>query len=131
MSLMSDIFTWWNGTTLSTRLYTKRRGRLVGEDANGNKYFEDKKAKMPAGRLRRWVIYSGLAEASRVPADWHGWLHYINDEPPGTDYKPKAWQKPHAENGTGSADAYRPAGSILAPHRRRVASSDYEPWQAE
>ena len=30
-------------------------------------------------RRKRWVIYNGVVEASRVPADWHGWLHYTND----------------------------------------------------
>ena len=33
-------------------------------------------------RKRRWVIYNGYAEASKVPPDWHGWLHYTFDEPP-------------------------------------------------
>ncbi len=144
MGLLSDIFTWWNGATLSTRLYTKRHGVLIGEDTNGNKYYEDKKAiredVRPSeksykgageGRRRRWVVYSGLAEASKVPPEWHGWLHYILDEPPGHDYQTRAWQKPHVENMTGTPDAYRPAGSILAPHRRRAGAPDYEPWQAE
>jgi NADH:ubiquinone oxidoreductase subunit len=144
MGIVSDIFTWWNGTTLSTRLYTKRHGVLVGEDASGNKYYEDKKAiredvrpgakagkSAGPARRRRWVIYPGLAEASKVPPEWHGWLHYILDEPPGHDYQNRAWQKPHAENKTGTPDAYRPAGSILATHRRRPGAPDYEPWRAE
>jgi len=144
MGLLSDIFTWWNGATLSTRLYTKRHGVLAGEDAYGNKYYEDKKAiredvkpggksrkSGEPGRRRRWVVYTGVAEASKVPPEWHGWLHYILDEPPGHDYQARAWQKPHMENKTGTPDACRPAGSILASHRRRPGAPDYEPWQAE
>ncbi len=83
MSLISDLFTWWNGATLSTRLYTSRHGRLIGEDGFGNKYYEDKTGVGPAGKARRWVIYVGDAEASKVPPEWYGWLHYILDEPPG------------------------------------------------
>lgn len=131
MSLISDLFTWWNGATLSTRLYTSRHGRLIGEDGFGNKYYEDKTRIGPAGKARRWVIYLGDAEASKVPPEWHGWLHYILDEPPGNDYQAKSWQKPHIANRTGTADAYRPAGSILNQQRRRPAASDYEPWRAE
>ena len=38
MSLLSQIFTWWNGQTIGTRFYTSRRGELVGEDDQGNRY---------------------------------------------------------------------------------------------
>jgi NADH:ubiquinone oxidoreductase subunit len=67
--------------TIGTWLFTKMRGALVGSDAEGNRYFQDKR--VIAGRRRkRWVIYNGIAEASRVPADWHGWLHYTTDAAP-------------------------------------------------
>jgi NADH:ubiquinone oxidoreductase subunit len=131
MGFLRDLFTWWNGATLSTRLYTARHGALVGQDSFGNSYYEDKRDIGPAGRRRRWVIYGGDTEASRVPPEWFGWLHYIVDEPPGHDYQPKGWQKPHVENRTGTPGAYRPAGSILNPQRRRPAAPDYEPWRAE
>jgi NADH:ubiquinone oxidoreductase subunit len=131
MSLISDLFTWWNGATLSTRLYTSRHGRFVGEDGAGNKYYEDKSVIGPAGKARRWVIYVGDADASKVPPEWFGWLHYSLDEPPGNEYQAKSWQKPHVPNRTGTPDAYRPAGSILNTQRKRVATPDYEPWRAE
>jgi NADH:ubiquinone oxidoreductase subunit len=131
MGILSDLFTWWNGATLSTRLYTSRHGSEIGEDAYGNKYYEDPRRIGPAGKPRRWVIYTGEADASKVPPEWHGWLHYIFDEPPGSDYQAKAWQKPHIPNRTGTPGAYRPAGSILNPSRRRVGGPDYEPWRAE
>jgi NADH:ubiquinone oxidoreductase subunit len=131
MSLFSDLFTWWNGATLSTRLYTSRHGRLIGEDGFGNKYYEAKSGIGPAGKARRWVIYPGDTDASQVPPEWFGWLHYTFDEPPGNDYQAKSWQKPHIANRTGTPDAYRPTGSILNQQRRRVSAPDYEPWRAE
>jgi NADH:ubiquinone oxidoreductase subunit len=131
MGIFSDIFTWWNGATLSTRLYTSRHGALIGEDGYGNTYYEDKNRIGPAGKPRRWVIYTGVADASKVPPEWYGWLHYQVDEPPGNDYQAKAWQKPHVENRTGTPGAYRPVGSILNSQRRRPAAPDYEPWRAE
>lgn len=115
--------TWWNGSTLNTQFYTWRKGTKVGEDAEGNTYYESQNGK-------RWVIFNGLSEASRVSPEWHGWLHHTWDEPP-TD-KPlvhKDWEKPHVENLTGTAAAYAPSGSIrkAAP----VARSDYEAWSPE
>ena len=79
MSLISDIFTWWNGATLGTKLFTRRHGRLVGEDEWGNTYYEQREGKGPLGKPRRWVIYNGVAEASKVPPEWHAWLHYTVD----------------------------------------------------
>ena len=127
MGLMTSILravTWWNGQTLNTQLWTWRNGVKVGEDGQGNVFYETK------DKTRRWVIYNGEAEASRVDPDWHGWLHHTWDAPP-TD-KPlhhKDWQKPHQENLTGTTLAYAPKGSI-----RRVepqARSDYEAWTPE
>lgn len=122
MSWLAQIFTWWNGQTLGTRLYTRRRGTRVGEDANGNTFYQSKDG------ARRWVIFNGEAEASKVSPEWHGWLHHTWQEPPTrAPLKRKAWQKPHLENLTGTEEAYRPAGSILNPEPRTVL--DYEPWK--
>ncbi len=116
--------TWWNGPTIGTVLFTARHGRKVGEDAAGNVFFLSKDGK------RRWVIHNGEVEASRISADWHGWLHHTFDELPSSAPLPhKSWEKPHQENLTGSARAYAPAGSLRAavPARR----SDYEAWSPE
>ena len=119
-----SLLTWWNGQTLNTRFHTWRRGVKVGEDDQGNVYFRS------ADGARRWVIYNGEMEASRVPPDWHGWLHHTWDQPPTeAPLTHKPWEKPHHENLSGSDLAYAPPGSIRrgAPAERR----DYEAWQPE
>ena len=132
MSLISDLFTWWNGATLSTRLYTNARGKFVGEDDRGNRYYQDAKGKGTAGRPRRWVIYKGYAEASKVSPDWFGWLHYTVDTPPAEDaYHARPWQKPHVENMTGTTLAYHPPGSLVGELRLPKSDGDYQPWSAE
>ncbi len=133
MGWFSDIFTWWNGATLSTKLYTKARGRLVGKDEFGNEYYEDRKANGPALRKpRRWVIYNGYAEASKVPPEWFGWLHYTVDIPPNEEsYHRKPWEKPYVENTTGTRLAYRPPGSLAGEMRRPKTDGDYQSWNAE
>ncbi|SHH72559.1 NADH:ubiquinone oxidoreductase subunit NDUFA12 [Cognatishimia maritima] len=116
--------TWWNGQTLNTQFFTWRKGEKVGEDDQGNSYYRN------ADDSKRWVIYNGEAEASRVGPDWHGWLHRTYDEVPSEKpLKHKAWEKPHQENLTGTALAYAPAGSIRAG--APVERSDYEAWQPE
>ncbi|WP_371224423.1 NADH:ubiquinone oxidoreductase subunit NDUFA12 [Roseovarius sp. 2305UL8-3] len=116
--------TWWDGSTLNTQLWSWRKGVKVGEDDQGNGYFETRDGK------RRWVMFNGEAEASRVSPEWHGWLHHTYQDPPTEAPLPrKAWEKPHEENLTGTAMAYAPAGSIrrAAPAERR----DYEAWSPE
>ncbi|MGR3491431.1 MAG: NADH-ubiquinone oxidoreductase subunit NDUFA12 family protein, partial [Shimia sp.] len=79
--------TWWNGQTLGTQLFTWRKGVKVGEDEQGNTFYTDRDGK------RRWVIYNGLAEASRVSPEWHGWLHHTWDKPPSEVAVPnKPWE---------------------------------------
>ena len=62
--------TWWNGQTLNTQFWTWRNGVKVGDDDQGNLFYETRDGK------RRWVIFNGEAEASRVGPEWHGWLHH-------------------------------------------------------
>jgi NADH:ubiquinone oxidoreductase subunit len=125
------LFTWWNGQTFGTQLWTWRFGELVGTDEQGNRYYRTKGRKIDPtlGFERRWVIYNGLAEASRVPPSWHGWLHHTVDiAPTEQSYTPREWEKPHVPNMTGTPAAYRPAGSTLASGQRPKATGDYQPW---
>jgi NADH:ubiquinone oxidoreductase subunit len=124
-------FTWWSGQTFGTQLWTWRFGELVGEDGQGNRYYRTKGRKIDPtlGFERRWVTYNGYAEASRVPPEWHGWLHHTVDVAPTEEsYTPHEWEKPHVPNMTGTPHAYRPSGSTLASGRRPAATGDYQPW---
>ena len=124
MKFLLSLLTWWNSQTIGTWLFTRRHGQKVGEDAQGNVLYRSKDDK------KRWVIYNGETEASRVSPEWHGWLHFTWDSPPTKTPLPhKEWEKPHLENLTGSPLAYAPEGSI----RRRTPTerSDYEAWQPE
>ena len=79
---------------------------------------------------RRWVIYDGEVEASRVPPDWHAWLHGLSDQPPSEAPLPaKSWEKPHEANPTGTSGRYLPPGSLAKGGKRPTATGDYEPWR--
>jgi NADH:ubiquinone oxidoreductase subunit len=126
MGIISQVLTWWNGQTLGTRLHTWRKGERVGEDEQGNIFYQT------ADKSRRWVIYNGDSEASRISPAWHGWLHHTFDELPTEAPLPrKSWEKDHKENMTGTPLAWRPPGSVLTPQSRNTVSGDYEAWQPE
>ncbi len=130
MGIFSEIFSWWGGNTWSNRIYTAMRGRLVGMDEMGNRYYVQSKGIGPLGVPRRWVIFGDGAEASKITADWHAWMHYIVDVPPTEEaYQPRPWEKAHRANMTGTSEAYRPSGSILAAGARPKATGDYKAWQ--
>lgn len=115
---------------IGTRLFTVLHGRQIGTDAAGNRYFIDRRPGRGRLRVRRWVIYSGRADASAVPAEWHSWLHYTTDAPLA-DAPRYAWQKPHLSNATGTAAAYRPPGHDYAGGHRPATDGDYESWSPD
>lgn len=123
MNLLLRALIWWRDSTLGTALFTWARGERVGDDDQGNVYYRDRRGD------RRWVIYNGEIEASRIPPEWHAWLHYLTAVPPSEQPLPvKTWEKPHMANPTGTNAAYHPPGSLLEGGRRAKASADYEPW---
>lgn len=130
MSIVSEIFSWWGGNTWGTRWTIWRHGALVGTDDFGNHYYVQRTGVGPLGVPRRWVTYARLADASQVPPEWHGWLHHTVDELPTAEhYAAKPWQQPHRMNMTGTAEAHRPAGSILGSGKRPKATGDYKAWR--
>lgn len=120
-------FTWWNGATFGTLLHTRRKGTRIGQDEFGNVYYTG--GVDSEGRTRRWVIYSGEAEASRVPAGWNGWLHHsVELSPAEENYRPHAWELAHKHNLTGTSAAYRPKGSMASQDKRPQVTGDYDAW---
>ncbi|WP_395671850.1 NADH:ubiquinone oxidoreductase subunit NDUFA12 [Phenylobacterium sp.] len=132
-NLLKTIFTWWNGATPGIHFTIAKRGVLVGKDELGNRYYEARDARDSYGKhKRRWVIFNGYAEASKVSPDWHGWLHYTFDEPPTVAPLPRrAWEKDHRPNLSGTIHAYRPKGSLARGGERQKATGDYEAWSPE
>ena len=112
------------------KILTWFKGDLVGEDSFGNRYYREKGPE--SLKERRWVRYKGLDEASKVPAEWHGWLHHMIKKPPAIEeIKRWAWEKNHLPNLTGTPYAYRPAGHFFAGETRDSATGDYCPWQPQ
>lgn len=123
MGLLSNIFTWWNGATIGTALARWRGFTKVGSDSLGNVYYRSKKGD------RRWVIYNGSNDPSRIPPEWYSWMHHqIDGHPDEALPPPPKYLKPPKPNLTGTPMAYRPSGSLERGGQRQAASGDYEAW---
>ncbi len=105
---------------IGTLIYTKIFGLLVGKDSFGNSYYTSKSNR---SKKKRWVIYNGVGDASKVPPQWHGWLHFSCDEVSGEC----SFQKDHAPNTTGTKTCYRKEDSIDTIDSQRLHSC--KTWQ--
>ncbi|MET0371026.1 MAG: NADH:ubiquinone oxidoreductase subunit NDUFA12 [Sphingobium sp.] len=130
MGILAKIFTWWDGATVGTSLFSAVKGSRVGEDHQGNVYFQG--GKDVHGNPRRWVMYNGANDASRVPAEWHGWLHNtIEGTPESFLPPPRIWERESTPNATGTVHAYRPSGALEKGGLRQKATGDYEAWSPD
>ena len=88
------------------KIYCSLFAKKVGKDEYGNAYYSKKNLSRKNNyRQRRFVIYKGIVEASKVPQEWNAWLHHVSEAPPLPKKKLK-WYKDHIPNLTGSPFAY-------------------------
>uniref|UniRef100_A0A7S1TNU8 NADH dehydrogenase [ubiquinone] 1 alpha subcomplex subunit 12 n=1 Tax=Erythrolobus australicus TaxID=1077150 RepID=A0A7S1TNU8_9RHOD len=103
---------------------------LVGEDALGNRYFENRA--MSYGR-HRWVEYAEQRHVSfdsvKIPPEWHAWVSYISDELPSRTPPAKpAYQAEITRNMTGTKDRYVSNHSLMAKHYSGRAREKVRAW---
>jgi NADH:ubiquinone oxidoreductase subunit len=100
MGFFKNLFTWWEGASTGTRLSLGRGWDKVGADDAGNEYYQSSK------NGRRWVIYSGSNDASRIPPEWYSWMHHQIADVPDKALPPvRTFQKPPVPNLTGTSQA--------------------------
>ena len=120
INLFRQIFIWWNRQTIGTFIYTFFTGKLIGKDEFNNKYYTNKKRK-------RWVIYNNEVEASKIPPEWHSWIHFVTNQIPDKNMTKFSWQKKYVENLTGTTWAHKPDGSLRLNTRKNMKK--YEVWK--
>ncbi|MFM8186498.1 MAG: NADH-ubiquinone oxidoreductase subunit NDUFA12 family protein [Alphaproteobacteria bacterium] len=100
---------------------TKLSCKKIGSDEFGNEYFEHRNKK-------RFVVYKGIAEPTKIPAEWHVWIHYMtNQAPVQINTNKYSWQKIHLPNLTGTLNSYNPNNSKSNSNNN---STHYEAWDA-
>lgn len=123
---MRRVCGWWYGATIGTLVFTFFNGFKVGEDLQGNRYYKEKNGN------KRWVIFATDIEASKIPPEWHIWLHHtVNYTPVERRPEIKEWEKDLIPNMTGTVDAYYPTGSLNEGGEREKTTGDYEAWSPE
>ena len=120
VDFFKQIFIWWHRQTVGTFIYTLLTGKLVGKDEFGNKYYSNSKGK-------RWVIYQNKVESSKIPPEWHLWIHYLKKNKPDPDKKNFSWQKQYEHNLTGTKKAHKPEGSLSSNSKK--ITKKYETWK--
>jgi len=120
LSFFKQIFIWWHRQTIGTFILTLFTGKFVGKDEFGNKYYSNSKGK-------RWVIYQNKVESSKIPSEWHLWIHFLRNNVPSDNQNKFKWQKKHEENLTGTTRAYRPDGSLSSDSKKEMKK--YETWK--
>jgi NADH:ubiquinone oxidoreductase subunit len=105
---------------IATIIYTFFFGKFVGHDQAGNSYYKNR---LKGKKEKRWVIYKGIIESSKVPALWHRWLHFTTDSLPEENKRENfSWQKSHQPNFTGTSKANNP--STTSENKLK-----YQPWK--
>ena len=121
MNFIKQLFIWWHRQTLGTFIYTLFTGKFSGKDEFGNKYYSNSKGK-------RWVIYNDKVESSKIPPEWHLWIHFLSRNTPSENIKKFSWQKQHQENPTGSEKAHKPDGALSSDSIKK--NKKYETWKS-
>lgn len=99
--------------------FIRFNSKKIGDDEFGNQYYQKRNGK-------RFVIYKGIAEPTKIPAEWHVWIHYLtNQAPVQINTNKYSWQKIHLPNLTGTINAYSPQ-----KNSKRNSTLPYEPWEA-
>jgi len=108
-------------------IYTLLNGKFIGKDENGNKYYESN-ISHGSKKNKRWVIYKGIEDPTKINPYWHAWIHHIIDDVSDIKKKKFSWQKKLSPNLTGTKKAYKPAGHLLSEKKKYVNKKRYEAW---
>ena len=101
-------------------IYLKFFGTKVGEDEYGNQYFELKREDY-LGRKKRYCLYNGTPEASKISPEWHGFMHYqIPVSEVLKTFKQFKWQKPYVQDLTLSDYKFLPKNHPLFEAKHNV-----------
>ena len=89
---------------IGTILYSLLKGKKVGQDNQGNKFFIHKK-----NIKKRWVLYKKQIDPTNLEIKWQIWLTENDRDKAIIINNPNfKWQKNEKANLTGTLDSYHP-----------------------
>ena len=72
-------------------------------------------------------VINNEVEASKIPPEWHSWIHFVTNQIPDINMPKFSWQKKYVENLTGTSWAHKPDGSLRLNTRKNMKK--YEVWK--
>ena len=125
--IIKVLFTWWNGITVGTKLYTYFNGKKVGEDYFGNFYYESKDKK------NRWCIYSNGLTLQKLVLNGTVGLDLFQLQVQKITVRLISGRKQFNGNLTGLDSAYKPRIVRTSGSEEDLDSyqSDYKAWKPE
>ena len=119
ISKISNLFIWWDGQTIGTKIYTKFFGNFVGSDEYGNNYFKS------SDGTKRWINYKGICDASSISPSWYSWLHKTTDKVPSLE-KDNLSKRNIEDNYT---NIEKPKKYHPNNFKNHLIFNDYESWK--
>ncbi|RYE05715.1 MAG: hypothetical protein EOP33_00370 [Rickettsiaceae bacterium] len=110
--------------SLLNRLFIPFFNKKVGHDKYGNIYYQSSN-KANVKFVKRYVLYNGSCEPSKVSPMWHAWLRHALDEVP-VDILNYSWQQDYLPNLTGTMYSYNPQ---INNNLRNAKVLGYNNWQ--
>jgi len=100
---------------IGTILYSFLKGKKVGQDQQGNRFYIHRNNKK-----KRWVLYKKLVDPTSLEVKWQIWLTEtnMNEEVTSSNVNYK-WQKNKKANQTGTPEAYHP-GNETSTERKII-----------
>ena len=92
---------------------------FVGQDTFGNKYYRHKN-----DAKKRWVHYKGCHDATKIPPQWHSWMHHNSPIPLSENLAPH-YKKMSYPNLTGTGFKHTPKDTTIAAKKK----AGYTAWK--
>ncbi|MFA6280135.1 MAG: NADH-ubiquinone oxidoreductase subunit NDUFA12 family protein [Bdellovibrionales bacterium] len=130
---MNEAFSWIRQLAqIGTKLTVVLFGRLAFTDAYDNRYYVVQKPRWRSKATeKRWVLYAGAPEATKVPPEAFVWLHHLCDQPlPKVGRTRYGKDVEHHPNLTGTVVASFPSGYGLSLKKGTLPRHrDNQAWQ--
>ena len=89
---------------IGTLLYSFLKGKKIGQDKIGNKFYIHKKNKN-----KKWVLFKYKVDPTSLDVKWQIWLTTTNSKVPiAIEENNFKWQKEKQPNLTGTINSYHP-----------------------
>ena len=112
---------------IGTILYSFLKGKKIGQDNIGNKFYIHKKIKN-----KKWVLYKYSIDPTSLDVKWQIWLTSTNNNVPLTiEENNFKWQKDKKPNLTGTTGSYHPKINVAKRKKHIEKKYNNSTWNPE